>query len=500
MRIIPFFLIPAQVVAMGCVIHPVEEARPAGPVPIRSHPHDPRYLEYQGKPVILITAGEHYGAVLNLDFDYSRYLATLHQDGLNYTRIFTGTYVEREGSFGILRNSLAPVRERLITPWARSEEPGYIHGGNKFDLSKWDPAYFERLRDFIRKAGEFDIIVEVTLFSSIYSSDHWQMSPLHPSNNVSSTPRLDYRKVNTLDNEGLFKVQEEFVRKMVRELNSFDNLFFEIQNEPYADHSKTVLPLNPLLPDWNENWMNRVDIADQASLEWQDRIGQVIQKEEQALPKKHLIAQNFCNFKFPLSAVPDGVSIMNFHYAMPETVTWNYGWKKVASFDESGFSGTDDATYRRQAWRFILAGGGVFNQLDYSFYPGAEDGTGKNQAPGGGSAELRRQLGILKDFIHQFDFVYMGPDRSVVRRAPGSLVQVLAARGRSYALYIEAMEGPREYELTLNLMGGPYVAEWIDPASGKLIRRDHPEEAWEATLKSPEFSDDMALKIVPEND
>ena len=35
--------------------------------PIRLHPDNPHYFQYRGKPVILITSAEHYGAVLNLD-------------------------------------------------------------------------------------------------------------------------------------------------------------------------------------------------------------------------------------------------------------------------------------------------------------------------------------------------------------------------------------------------------------------------------------------------
>jgi hypothetical protein len=42
--------------------------------PIRLHPDNPRYFLWRGKPTVLITSGEHYGAVMNLDFDYVRYL------------------------------------------------------------------------------------------------------------------------------------------------------------------------------------------------------------------------------------------------------------------------------------------------------------------------------------------------------------------------------------------------------------------------------------------
>src|SRR5271165_6349334 len=117
----------------------------AKPKPIRLHPSNPHYFLFRGKAVALISSGEHYGAVLNRDFDYHRYLATLEADGLNYTRLFGGSYVEVPAkSFGILRNNLAPGPGRYLAPWARSDTPGYAGGGNKFDLERWDPAFFTR--------------------------------------------------------------------------------------------------------------------------------------------------------------------------------------------------------------------------------------------------------------------------------------------------------------------------------------------------------------------
>ncbi len=79
--------------------------------PIQLHPQNPHYFLFRGKVLALISSGEHYGAVLNADFDYRRYLDALAAEGMNYTRLFGGSYVEAPAkSFGILRNDLAPGR------------------------------------------------------------------------------------------------------------------------------------------------------------------------------------------------------------------------------------------------------------------------------------------------------------------------------------------------------------------------------------------------------
>jgi hypothetical protein len=84
--------------------------------------------------------------VLNLDFDYRKYLDTLAADGMMMTRTMSGTYCEPDGAFNITRNTLAPLPGRFIAPWVRSDQPGYAGGGNKFDLTRWDDAYFKRLK------------------------------------------------------------------------------------------------------------------------------------------------------------------------------------------------------------------------------------------------------------------------------------------------------------------------------------------------------------------
>ena len=132
--------------------------------PISLHPQNPHYFVYEEKPVVLITSGEHYGAVLNLDFDYVIYLDELAKNGLNLTRTFTGAYAEPEGAFRIEQNTLAPPSGRFICPWARSETPGYANGGNKFDIDEWDIEYFKRLKNFLSEAEKRKIIVELALF------------------------------------------------------------------------------------------------------------------------------------------------------------------------------------------------------------------------------------------------------------------------------------------------------------------------------------------------
>ena len=159
---------------------------------------------------MLISSTEHYGAVLNLDFDFRTYLDTLKADGLNLTRTFSGVYCEDPKSFNIRDNTLAPAAGRYIAPWARSESPGYSNGGNKFDLTKWDAAYFRRLKEFLRQADRRGIVVEFVLFCPFYEETMWHLSPMYAANNVNGIGDFSARGGIHAKHADLQRVQDEF--------------------------------------------------------------------------------------------------------------------------------------------------------------------------------------------------------------------------------------------------------------------------------------------------
>jgi hypothetical protein len=448
--------------------------------PIALHPQNPHYFLWRGKPTILLTSGEHYGAVLNLDFEFHRYLDTLARDRLNLTRLFTGGgYVEPVGAFKIDRNTLAPATGRFICPWARSSEPGYANGGNKFDLSRWDPAYFRRLHDFVRHASRRGVVVEVNLFCPQYEDAQWRLSPFNSANNVNGVGSIARTNVCTLDRHGgLLEVQERMVRKFVDELRDYDNVYYEICNEPYFGG---------------------------VTLEWQHHIAKVIQESQRNHAHRKLISRNVANGKALVADNWPEVSIYNFHYAAPpDTVTMNWGLKKVIGDNETGFRGTNDAPYRLEGWEFLFAGGGLYNNLDYSFVAGKEDGTHitTKETPGGGNPAFRRQMSVLGEFIRSFDFIRMSPDNTVIVGGipPGARAFALVEAGRQYAIHVGPVNPTKPHtrmgSLSVNLPKGTYRAEWIDPASGATLRRESfTAVGGSHSLPAPEFSEAVALRI-----
>ncbi len=465
-------------------------------LPIQLDPQNPHYFRYRGKTTVLITSGEHYGAVLNADFNFLQYLSTLQQAGLNYTRLFGGSYIEVPGqSFGIRNNTLAPLPNRLLVPWARSKEPGYAGGGDRFDLERWDDRYFSRLRGFLAAAEERGVIVEITLFSSQYSKAQWGMSVFNAGNNINHTSSIDWKSINTLDNGNLLAYQEHYTRKLVREANSYPNVIFEIQNEPWSDHGVLANVINSYLPiPGRERFPNSVDIADSASLAWQKRVADWIINEEAGLPNKHLIAQNYCNFLCSVDSIFPGVNILNFHYAYPKAVTLNYSLNKAVAYDETGFLGQADDAYRRQAWNFMLSGGSTFDGLDYSFTLGHEDGSGMEpNGPGGGGPALRKQLGVLHHFLNKLPLTDMIPATNTVVHGNGLEVRMLWNGKDLYAAYLDG-KGPAR--IMLQLPAGSYQGEWLYTETGAGTQiPEFKSDGGQTRLETPAFPAGIALRV-----
>lgn len=477
----------------------------AAEVPIRLHPANPQYFLYKSKPLVLITSGEHYGSVLNLNFDYVTYLDELKRHGLNLTRTFSGTYreaaVDPHG-----KTPLSPGRgpENFIAPWALSNVDGG-YDGKKYDLDRWNPAYFQRLKDFLRRAEERGVIVELVLFCRMYTDEnHWKVSPLHPDNNLQGEAwrGLSYRRFMTLDSKELVERQRAFVRKIVSELRDVPNVYFEVANEPASGRHDSAFAKD--VHAWHEAIIDEIVSA------------------EAALPpeSRHMIAYNDHYAPGPgIGPIPrpQSVHILNGHYLWKmEDLLAEAGKGRAVAFDETRWiahprfgeygNTMKPASGRVEAWEFMMGGGAVYSNLNFAYQPGNERGASPE------SDEFKQYMRNLKEFLTSFDFVRMRPDRGVLAGGlpAGSTGRALGEPGRQYAIYIhhskaargrnyyEPNEEPRTLNLELDLPAGSYRVEWVRPTDlavlGSQTLTRHPGGKVKLAA-SPEHHADIALRI-----
>jgi hypothetical protein len=502
------------------------------PAALARHPDKTSCFLFRGRPVVLIGSTEHYGAVLNGDFDYVPYLNELQRHGLNVSRLFT-FYRELEGSIKGLgyANTLAPKPGREVLPWKRTGPGKANDGGLKFDLEQWNAAYFLRLKDFVREAGRRGIIVEIVLFCHPYShSGQWSWFPFHRDNNINGageTITLVHQFMEQHEPR-LFEFQAALARKMAAELNEFDNIYFEICNE-------TSTPGGA-----------RDGVERQAA--WHRALARVIRETERPLAKKHLIAVNM-HQRIP-AYEEDGarytetgesahigdalIDILNVHYISRKTpgrglavldrdpakpgCVWS--WMKARRhvrqpfvFDENdaGIAGGDPPFWdrnRMEAWETILSGVAGFNHLDWSFTP--QDPAGAGRAPIGDGRRLdgrtlRAQLGVLAKLWGECGPGRMAPDDALIAATPPFCAAFAASSTdrKRHVVYVADSRpdaagsgAPLRGELVLRAPRPRYQVKMLP--SGSVKWKDAPSvgpAGGALQIELPEFRQDCALVL-----
>lgn len=497
------------------------------------HPRNHRCFVYRGRPFKVLTSAEHYGAVLNADFDYDVYLEEMGRTGQNATRVFTFYRETAESIPGPgPMNTLAPTPEGSVMPWERVAGRGEAADGlDKFDLGRWNAAYFERLKAFVGKCGDRGVVCEIVLFCNPYDQGRYDLFPCSRASNVNGVGEdLDApQKFMTLDAPSITAFQERFVRKMAEELNPFDNVYYEICNEPNFSG------------DFSE-------ATEQKVVAWHARISRVLREAEARLPNRHLIAVN-AHFVVRVSDDPErpvvrhedlsyfenpDIDIVNYHYLSAHAeneglrfvrlpnreaqagLIWRFlrerdRFEKPVVFDET-FSGIVRgaperlAVNRAEAWEMLLSGGAGYSNLDWSFTQADETGAGRVPIGDGRRLDWRPLRGwyrIFRRLLEQYDLAALVPAVGLVcGEVPGCGYAATTDGEGRYILYLvdekvyqlEACES-RRVTLSLALPAGRYSARAFDPRTGEAREMPGLQGGGVARLETPAFSEDVAMLL-----
>jgi hypothetical protein len=175
-------------------------------------------------------------------FDYSQYLDFLVAHHHNFIRLWREENArggEQSANFWF-----SPM------PYQRSSKCCAYDGGKKFDLNKFNQAYFDRLRDHVIQAGNRGIYVSIMLFdgwsveSQIPTHQPWPGHPYNTNNNINRVNgdlNNDGQggETHTLQSSKILALQESYVRKVIDTVNDLDNVLYEISNEDKAGGNST---------------------------------------------------------------------------------------------------------------------------------------------------------------------------------------------------------------------------------------------------------------------
>ncbi len=256
-----------------------EPASSGGPAsgPLRVCQDNPRYFEDAEGRAVLLTGAHTWNNLVDMGpedpprpFDFDAYLQWLSRLGHNFVRgwrweLFRWDVRQMRGR---LRKDV--VHNVAPHPWPRTGPGLATDGKPRFDLTRFDERFFQRIRSRVEAAGRRGIYVSVMLFEGWglqFAPDGWRSHPFHPENNVNHLGLpADGRglEIHELKYSQVTELQLRYVDKMVDTLNDLDNVLFEISNENHP-----------------------------ASTEWQYFVIRHIKKREQSKPKQHPVGMTF---------------------------------------------------------------------------------------------------------------------------------------------------------------------------------------------------------------
>jgi hypothetical protein len=147
--------------------------------------------------------------------DFRAYLGFLKERGHNFVRLWRWEQFRSQVAGGAFHFCMTPQ------PWPRSGPSTAKDGKPKFDLSAFDPAFFDRLRDYVIAAGDEGIYISVMLFEGFglhLSSppDNVEGHPFHAANNVNGVGIASINDYQVLPLDPRVEaLQEAYIRKVV---------------------------------------------------------------------------------------------------------------------------------------------------------------------------------------------------------------------------------------------------------------------------------------------
>ena len=415
---------------------------------LRLHPTNGRYFtDDSGRAIYLV--GSHLGWELQDDawdkqitFDYESYLDLLTQHGHNVVRMWCVEHTRTDKSTADV--VAAPM------PFARTGPGRALDGQPKFNLERFDQAYFKRLRDRTAAAATRGIYVMVMLFQGWShrvqkktGKNPWFGSVYNKSNNVNG---IDGDRgqdghgaaSHTLGDATLLAIQEAYVQKVIDTVGDLDNVLYEISNESLG------------------------------TIDWHEHMVRLIHRYEQKTGKRHPVVVSGCG---------DGLSNEQLLSCSAEMVGLSgigdrkylnnppaADGAKVVLHDTDHIKPTcSDPAF---VWKNFLRGNHPI-VLDWDL----TDRRDEKWTP------IRRAMGYSRQLADRINLAAMTPAGSLA-----SSGYCLAHRGSEYLVYV-----PNNSEVKIDLGNAPgrFSVEWINVRNGKTTQRQARRGGSVVTLTAP---------------
>lgn len=443
---------PSELVSFGTPKIDRREAR--GPEsgiqmgPLAVSTVNPRYFSDPSGRIVYLTGAHTWNNLVDMDsqfplhpFNFDAYLDFLKAHNHNLIRLWawevTGPNDERD----------TPKRKIAgPQPWRRTGPGLDLTGLPKFDLTKFDPTYFQRLRTRVQAARDRGLYVIVMLFEgwSVQFSPGKLSHPFYGTNNINGTDYLkDVRDIHALRYPQITQLQKRYVHAVLDTVNDLDNVLFEIANE-----------------------------AGSYSTDWQYGMLHFVKCYESTKPSQHPVGityqylggTNSALFDSEADWISPGGDSGNY-LLRPEMAT---GLKIIISdSDHLAGSSLGDSMW---VYKNFFQG---LNTLYMDRYAGPDV---LNKEHDHFAPEIRAAMGQVRLIASLFDMGAMVP-------VPGLATTGYALRGTEGILVL-APDATR-FNIDLSTMPGQIRLEWFDTVTGEVREGGAMEGGRTVLLQSP---------------
>jgi len=338
------------------------------------------------------------------------------------------------------------MRAAAPQPWLRTGPGTDLGGQPKFDLSRFDPAYFQRLRERVGAAQERGIFVIVMLFEAhvVQIVPTRNAHPFYWRNNINDTRYLEnVEDIYTLRYPQITEWQQRYVRAVVDSVNDFDNVLYEVADEGGSYSTEWQLAMLSYLR------------AYQAGKPTQHPAGMTFQ----------INGRNATLFDSDADWVSPGAESGHFSSApLPvksrQVIIADTDHLGGASFGDSGW-----------VWRSFFRGLNVLYMDNYV----APDSVGL--PPTREAAEIRAGIGLTRLLADQVDIGKFAPNSEIA--STGFALQ------SSDALLVY-VPSAAFFTLDLRSLGQTYLVEWFDIQSGSITTGAGVRGGAVVTLRAPD--------------
>jgi hypothetical protein len=425
--------------------------------PLRVCRDNPRYFADEDGRALLLTGSHVWYNLVDMSpedpprpFDYEAYLKWMKGLGHNFMRMWAWEMAQWDTKAnGAHARKDVTMFYVALHPWLRSGDGKALDGKPKFDLTQFNPRYFERLRQRVEAARQKGIYVSIMLFEGWAMQrieDGWKMHPFHPQNNVNgingdSNSDGKGLEVHELAVAKVTEIQKAYIRKVIDTVNDLDNVLYEISNENHPE-----------------------------STPWQYAMIRYIHEYEKGKPVQHPVGMTF-QFKGGknqdlFDSPADWIS-PNPEGGYRDNPPANDGRKVILTDTDHLWGIGGDQTW---VWKSFTRG---LNPIFMDPYDGVVLGR-----PFDAKFEsLRRSMGYALNFSKRLDLNKCKPRNNL-----STTGYCLTNPGRQYLIY----QPQGRAKLDVKLRKGKYSVEWFDPKTGKtVLKKQVSAEPEQTTFVNP---------------